>query len=399
MSPRVPTVLVCDGGERAALAVVRSLGRAGYRVLVGSAEPRPLAAASRHCVGNVALPSALSLPEAFCHAVAAAVRLHGIDSVIPIAEPSLLALSERRGLLGEAILPFPSAATTRRVLDKEAVLSAAGSLGIAVPAQVTLHSRRDVAALLEAPPPMPVVLKPSRSVGEDALGRHKLSVRHVAQRGQLADAIAALPDAAFPLLVQQRVVGPGVGVFVLRWDGTTVLRAGHERILEKPPSGGVSVYRRSVYPDELLAAQSDALLEQFEWQGVAMIEFKRDAVTGVPYLMEINGRFWGSLQLAIDACADFPAHLMARALGRTPPETPPFRSGISLRWEWGCVDHLLARLRRTHDELSLPPDDLGLVASAARVLLPWRRGERWEVLRLSDPLPFVRETLRWIGNR
>ena len=246
---------------------------------------------------------------------------------------------------------------------------------------------------------MPVVLKPCRSIGEDAGGRHKLSVRHVATCDQLADEIAALPDAAFPLLVQQRIVGPGIGVFVLRWDGNTVLRAAHERILEKPPSGGVSVLRRSMSPESGLVAQSEALLKWFEWQGVAMIEYKRDVVTGVAYLMEINGRFWGSLQLAIDAGADFPVHLVARALHLTPPEIPPFRTGLTLRWEWGCVDHLLARLRRTPRSLSLPPDDPGFATSALKVLLPWRRGERWEVLRLNDPLPFVRESVHWMSSR
>ena len=101
-----------------------------------------------------------------------------------------------------------------------------------------------------------------------------------------------------------------------------------------------------------------------------MIEYKRHTATGVPYLMEINGRFWGSLQLAIDAGADFPAHLMARALGAPLPAIPPFRSGLALRWEWGCIDHLLARWRRSAHDLALPPDDAGTLASAVRVLWP-----------------------------
>jgi predicted ATP-grasp superfamily ATP-dependent carboligase len=331
--------------------------------------------------------------------VADAVGRVGIAVVLPIAEPSLLALSQHRAALGDAVLPFPALEITQQVLDKQLVLSAARDLGIAVPAQVVLHTRNDVAAMLRDPPAMPVVLKPSRSVGQDAAGRHKLSVRHVAQFERLAEEIARLPDAAFPLLVQQRIVGPGVGVFVLRWDGRTELRAGHERILEKPPSGGVSVYRRSVVPDAMLASQSDLLLDRLGWQGVAMIEYKQDRLTGTPYLMEINGRFWGSLQLAIDAGADFPAHLVALALGRTPPVTIPFRRGVALRWEWGCVDHLLARLRRSAAELSLPDDASSLLASAARVLLPWRPDERWEVFRLTDPRPFLRETRQWFATR
>ena len=110
-----------------------------------------------------------------------------------------------------------------------------------------------------------MVLKPSRSIGEDDDGRKKLSVRHVRHHADLEAAIADLPDAAFPLLVQQRIVGPGIGVFALRWNGATVLHAGHERVLEKPPAGGVSVYRRSVMPDAALLAHSDQLLEALDW--------------------------------------------------------------------------------------------------------------------------------------
>ena len=46
-----------------------------------------------------------------------------------------------------------------------------------------------------------------------------------------------------------------------------------------------------------------------------MVEYKRDSSTGQPYLMEVNGRFWGSLQLAIDSGVDFPRILVACALG------------------------------------------------------------------------------------
>ena len=66
---------------------------------------------------------------------------------------------------------------------------------------------------------------------------------------------------------------------------------------------------------------------------VAMVEYKLDAATGTAYLMEINGRFWGSLQLAIDAGVDFPLLLVRCALGeRVAPE-----SRLSRRYTWPMV--------------------------------------------------------------
>ena len=87
---------------------------------------------------------------------------------------------------------------------------------------------------------------------------------HVAGAGELRAALAALAahgDAAFPLLVQQRIVGPGIGVFLLVWDGALLATFEHRRLREKPPSGGVRVYSESVEADADLVGKSRALLE------------------------------------------------------------------------------------------------------------------------------------------
>jgi hypothetical protein len=63
------------------------------------------------------------------------------------------------------------------------------------------------------------------------------------------------------------------------------------------------------------------------------------------------------------------------------------------------VDHLLARLRHSDAALSLPPGAPGRLAAVRNFLRLWRPGDRSEVLRLSDPGPFVRETLDWFRGR
>ena len=136
-----------------------------------------------------------------------------------------------------------------------------------------------------------------------------------ADAASLRPIVDSLDDAAFPLLVQQRIVGPGVGIFLLLWDGAVRATFAHRRLREKPVSGGVSVYSESVSADPALVERSRQLLEQMQWSGVAMVEYKLETKTGTPYLMEVNGRFWGSLQLAIDAGVDFPALLVAAATG------------------------------------------------------------------------------------
>ncbi len=271
--------------------------------------------------------------------------------------------------------------------DKEAVLATARTLGIGVPSQ------RVAAVPGEAPAPgelsYPVVLKPARSVIENGAGRVKSAVVHASDAAAYQEALARMPAGAYPLLLQQRIEGPGAGVFVLVWQGQLLAAFGHRRLREKPPTGGVSVYRESVAVDERLLELSLALLGRFGWQGVAMVEYKLDRQTGTPYLMEINGRFWGSLQLAIDAGVDFPALLVAAALGRSPRPVAEYRPGVRTRWWWGDVDHLIARVRSGDRPLRALGDFL-------RAPL---EGARNEVLQWRDPVPAWRETVEWLHRR
>lgn len=392
-------VLVTDGDERAALAVVRSLGRAGYAVHVCSTRGRSLAGASRHCVGEERVPDPLRAPGDFVDALERYARRVHARVLLPISEASVLAVLAERARFAGISVPFPEEAAFHGVCDKPRVLEVARALGIAVPEQRVLAAAEDIDDLDPDAVRYPVVVKPGRSVAGDGSGRQKTTVSFARDGVELRAQLARLPAAAFPVLLQQRIVGPGVGIFLLLWDGRTEAVFSHRRIREKPPSGGVSVYRESIAADPALVHASRALLERFGWQGVAMVEYKLDGASGEPYLMEVNGRFWGSLQLAVDAGVDFPARLVRLALGESLPPQPAYRVGVRSRWWWGDVDHLIAVLRRPRDGIALPPDQPPRWRSVLDVLVPWRPGDRNEVFRWSDPMPSVRETLNWFARR
>jgi len=134
------------------------------------------------------------------------------------------------------------------------------------------------------------------------------------------------------------------------------------------------------------------LLHSVGWEGVAMVEFKRSAASGESYLMEVNGRFWGSLQLAVDAGVDFPRMLIDMLLKRPFMGTPPYRIGVRARWFWGDFEYLWTRLRRRRQNLHLPANEQGRGRwSILRDVLRIRRHERIEELQISDPMPFFFE--------
>ena len=230
------------------------------------------------------------------------------------------------------------------------------------------------------------------------VGGNHFSVLHARDPSEYRERLASLPDHAFPLLVQQRITGPGQGIFLLVWGGELLASFAHRRLREMPPSGGASVLSESIRADPELVRQSRQLLEKLGWEGVAMVEFKVETTTGRAFLMEINGRFWGTTQLAIDAGVDFPALLVSAAGGGATPPSSPYREGVRLRQWWGDVDYLITRLRHSPAKLSLPAD----APSTRRVLgefLRWRSSSRLDAFRLDDPRPFLRDSAAWLRGR
>jgi predicted ATP-grasp superfamily ATP-dependent carboligase len=355
-----------------------------------------VAGGSRHCTAEVRVPDPLGKPDDFVSAVEAFVGANEIDVLIPIAEPSLLAILPQRQRFSTTKIPFAPYEQFLRICDKAAVADAAAEIGIGVPRQVVANTPGE-ALRLAGELRFPVVLKPSRSVVGNGDGQLKLSVVHVDRSESLEGALLLLPDAAYPLLVQERIIGPGVGVFLLVQQGNLSASFAHRRLREKPPAGGVSVYRESVALDPQLREQSFELLKRFGWEGVAMVEYKLNETTGTPYIMEINGRFWGSLQLAIDAGVDFPKLLLSDPAGEVP--ATEYTIGVRSLWEWGAVDHLVARYLHTSEELSLPAGSPGRLRATLDFLAALGPASRKEVLRMSDLRPFIRESSDWLRRR
>jgi predicted ATP-grasp superfamily ATP-dependent carboligase len=388
----VATILVTDGEQRAALAVVRSLGRAGHRVFVCSTRSRPLAGASRYAKATFAVGDPLAYPAAFADEVGRLVECLGVDLLLPVADPSATALLPRREWFLPALIPYPSWESYARISDKACALAAAAAVGIAVPSSTLLSTP---AATPPAGLRFPLVIKPSLAIAAASRGRSRLPARYARDAAELAAHVGATPAEAYPLLLQERIVGPGLGVFLLIWDGALVAAFGHRRLREKPPSGGVSVLCQSEALDPGLLARSRALLDRFDWRGVAMVEYKLHSESGMPYLMEVNGRFWGSLQLAADAGVDFPALLVATAQGGPAGPPPDYQVGLRSRWWWGSVDHLIARVRGNGGATG-PSSRARVLVDALGLLWP---AQSSNVFKSYDPLPFLNETVNWFARR
>ncbi len=391
-------MLVTNGDTRPALAITRSLGPRGHEVFVAAERHPSLASASRFCSGSETYPAPDQGREAFAHTIADIVARRRIGLLLPVTEIATTLIAEHRHLLpAGCMLPLPSTESLRIANDKAQVLALARELGIPAPQTITIASPRDVSD--RAGLSYPVVIKPARSRVLTTSGWLSAGVDYAADAEELRRKLENLSAELFPVLLQERIVGPGVGVFACYQKGRRVALFSHRRLREKPPSGGVSVLAESVPLDARASGYAELLLSRLRWHGVAMVEFKRDERDGSLRLMEINGRFWGSLQLAIDAGVDFPALVARMAAGETVHPVLSYRSGVRTRWLLGDLDALFAILARSPAKLQLPAGHPGRLRTLWQVVRPWQAGQRNEVMRPDDRGPGWLEIRQWLTGR
>ena len=391
-------VLVTDGDERPALAVTRSLGRRGLEILVGAENGRSLASSSKYCAGHVTYPSPHREHHRFCDFLSDLVRRRHIDVLIPMTDVTthLVALHKAE-LEGAVSLPIPDFGAFEFVSDKWKLLKRAQEMGIAIPRTHFVQGAEDLRVVL-GELRYPVVVKPARSRILTESGWVRTQVRYAGSETELVRLYRETAYLRFPSLIQERINGPGIGLFLLFDRGNLVTAFSHRRLREKPPSGGVSTLRESIPVDARLKSQAVDLFQPLGWHGVAMVEYKLDRRTGQPLLMEVNGRFWGSLQLAIDAGMDFPYLLYRLAVGDGVEAPEAYEIGVANRWLLGDLDHALARLFKKDRDLDLPEGFPSRFRTALEFAKFYRPGLRYEPLSLTDPRPFLHELSAYVRD-
>jgi predicted ATP-grasp superfamily ATP-dependent carboligase len=240
--------------------------------------------------------------------------------------------------------------------------------------------------------PYPLILKPGKSWVFYQKQWRRAAVRVANDVDEAKEILASYwAFKAHPFMLQQCVEGEGAGVFAIYNQGKPLALFAHRRLREKPPSGGVSVLSESAEVDPALAVPAQKLLDNVGWHGVAMVEFKVSP-DGTPYLMEINTRFWGSLQLAIDAGVDFPYLLYKITCGEPTESIDNYKTGIKLRWLLGDLDNLYLNLRDR--QLPMTKKLLAILT----FLLPTAGKTRHEINRWSDLKPFWWEIKQYVRD-
>lgn len=335
-------VLIVAADTIIGLTVVRSLGRHGVPVYCAHTVSGALGPGSKYCRASFRLPKE---DQPAMAAIVEHARRWKVTHLLAISEKHIALLNHHRGELQEQFtLLFPAQEVVERATHKDLTLAYAGRIGIPIPVSRYPQSIEEAEGSRDLQ--FPVILKMAHREspsGAQLVFQHKYL--RVDTFEELRRVLGELPPGQFPI-IQEYIPGSGVGMSMLIRNGKAILAFQHRRLREYPPDGGVGVFCEAMPMDAKLFEQSEQLLLQMGWDGVAMVEYRGDPDTACYTFMEVNGRFWGSLPTAIHAGADFPFWLYYTSFpGAFSVPAREYQVGLRARSLAGDTKWLLSVLR------------------------------------------------------
>jgi predicted ATP-grasp superfamily ATP-dependent carboligase len=360
-------VLVTDGHFRKTLAVVRSLGQKGVQVTVGERTFLNTSFFSKYCTRRLVYPSPRQAPNQFIEFFLKEIKKNHYDCLFPMEEETLLLLVKYHSDISRyTYLLSPDLKKIEFTRDKRNLMQFAETHGIPTPKTFQIApepfkvqgSRPESNKVEDRPSsyrlqgldhavdeiPIPAVIKPRISSGS-------FGIVYVKKKEDLIPSYQSVHER-FPFPIVQEWIPDGGGVygFSALFDEASNVRAAfvHKKLRMYPVQGGPSTLGEGVEHPQIME-MGLSLLKSLNWVGVGMAEFKVDPRDGVPKLMEVNPRFWGSLQLAIVSGVDFP-YLILRMAKRESFE-PILHYTVGKRFRWlllGDILHFLNNPNRFH---------------------------------------------------
>ena len=409
-------VLVTDGHFRKTLAVVRSLGRKGVRVTVGERTFLNTSFFSKYCTRRIVYPSPRQSPHQFIEFLLKEIRASHYDCLFPMEEETLLLLARHRTEISQYThLLIPDLEKIEFVRDKGNLMRFAEKIGIPTPRTFYVPPSRTlplegggegaegkavsppfqeegISGALSLSPrfrvattggrgegeggslssiPLPAVIKPRISSGS-------FGIVYVKKKEDLIPSYQSVHERfPFPIIQEWIPDGEGIYGFSALFDEASNVRAAfvHKKLRMYPVQGGPSTLGEGVEHPQIME-MGLSLLKSLNWVGVGMAEFKVDPRDGVPKLMEVNPRFWGSLQLAIVSGVDFP-YLILRMAKRESFE-PILHYTVGKRFRWLLLGDILHFLNN--------PNRFPLRPSFFHFFDP---NTSYDILSKDDPLPLL----------
>lgn len=332
MPMKVLLVTEHSADDRKSLAALRALATSGAEVSVASDVPSSPPLRSRYCHSQVRCPDPLADWMEFVSWIKEQVLTGRYDVVLPLSDYPTMALVEQRDeLKGKMAVPVPSGQSCGIAHDKLKLIRLAADLGIDVPKTWCPESRDEVQQISRQVS-FPCVLKLRKGAGGIGLSFPQSTAGLL----DVYDRLDIQSDSVFASdrpLIQEYIPGHIHDACLLFRRGEARAALSQKRLVMYPRTGGVGIYNETTDEPELIE-KAKVLLRCLNWHGPAMVEFKRDDRDGKYRLMEINSRYWGTLDLAIQAGINFPWLACRMALDGDIDPVFTYKVGLKYRWTW-----------------------------------------------------------------
>lgn len=375
------SVIITHARVRSALVATRNLGKQGIRVVTADSIYPSTSFFSRYSSSYFVYPSYKTHPELFISSIKHRVQKNDIKVLMPIYEETYVISKYKDAFDTIVHVPVPDYEKIFKTNNKRYLMGFADEIGVKTPQTWKINNiseLRQVAKKIE----FPAVIKLAESVGSKGL-RYTYSEDELILEYKKVIQKFGINPSGYPL-IQEYIPGDGYGVSMLFNQGDPRAIFTHKRIREYPITGGPSTARISVRHAKM-EKYATMLLKELEWHGVAMVEFKLDDRTKEPVLMEINPRFWGSLNQAICAGVDFPYLLYTMAMEGDVQPVFTYKVGVKTRWMLGDCRALIDYIR-TEKRVEILKDFLKF------------NGQYYDDLSLKDPIPMFIEFMMPIMN-
>lgn len=319
--------VVTDGVWRKSVSAIRALGKAEYSVIVCGNSWFTAGFWSRFTERQWRFPTAADDSERFLRELKRRIRLLPVKPVLlPMEDATFSALQQDLAFFQKnTFLLFPPQESLEIAQNKTKTLRFLQERGYPVPESWLPESLEEFLKIASTLAGNEYVVKPQSGSGSVGIiyGIEKTEAfwrKHWGKYG--------------PLLIQQRIApeGEAQGVCLLfNASGECIASFAHKRLQQYPNSGGPSTDRMSLHNPQIVKT-SISLLKELKWVGVAMVEWKYDPKSKTSKILEINPRFWGSLELGVRAGVNFPVLYAQAARGEM--VQPVHRYSLATRCRW-----------------------------------------------------------------
>lgn len=386
-------ILVLDGHKNNSLIVTRSLSRKGVEVTAGGWSRLSPCLLSRHSDATYLYPKPEDHPKRFVDHLIEYLEDTDHLAVVPMSDLTHMMLSKRKDEIEGTgtIVGTEDWETFVAANDKKRIADLTEELSIPAPATYAPESLDDVESL-KGKLSYPVLIKPRSTTvmdGENAFYETRISDgNYVHSPDELVSRYRTLVEghAHFkedPPLVQEVIPGEITATCGIAKDGEFTAFFQEERLRMYPISGGASALRQGIYEPEMLEYARD-IVEALEWTGPIYVEFIRSD-DGEFYLLEVNGRYWGSVGCAVASGVDVPFlhYLQFRGIDRVHDQN--YRTDVKQRrLFYTDIKWLAEKLRN---------GEVGAVVPFATSFFD----SKHDVFAIDDPLPTV-SSVAWIGR-